>query len=661
MYVFLALALSTSCAHAIASAENLELQVAANPIRKVVTMLQVMQKKVEAEGETAEKLYNKFVCYCKSNTGLLEASKSAAETKIPQLTAAIDAAKEKKSQLQDEVAQHKVDVNAAKDAMERATAVRQKESAAYKAYFKEHSLDMDAVNKAVAALVKGMGGSFLQTNAAAVLQKAANNIVDMEEEDRQRVLSFLAGYRSEADSPSGGAIVGILKTMAEELEAEIGKATREENAAAKAYEELIAAKRQELEALEAAVRTKSKRIGEISVELVQKQEDLEDTQSGLAEDTKFASKMQATCGTKGEEHQKEAQIRQQELQAIAETIKILNDDDALDLFKKTMPSSASSFLQLQTTVSLMREKAFSFLHMARSTHAGDNHRLDLILLALRGKKVGFDAIISKIDSLLEELEKDQDGDTKKKVYCTARFDRAEDRSKALERSISDLKNKIGSEIESVTATKEDLAVLGKHINELDKDVADATEQRKEEHKAFIELMSDNTAAKELLQFATQRLQKFYGAALTQTSMQDTFDAAPELASYKKKNVESRGVMSMLHTLIADIEKDMATAKADESDAQADYEAMMRDSREKRALDSKTFMTKEATRADLKSALQDNTDEKKSTVKEQMAHAQKIASLHKACDWLLKNFDARRAARSSEIENLKNAKLVLAGA
>ena len=53
------------------------------PICKVVTLLQVMQKKVIKEGEKEKKLYEKFMCYCKTNGGALDASISAANIKIP--------------------------------------------------------------------------------------------------------------------------------------------------------------------------------------------------------------------------------------------------------------------------------------------------------------------------------------------------------------------------------------------------------------------------------------------------------------------------------------------------------------------------------------------------------------------------------------------------
>ena len=46
-------------------------EVQANPIRKVVSMLQGLQKKVEAEAKKDQELYDKFMCYCKNGATLL--------------------------------------------------------------------------------------------------------------------------------------------------------------------------------------------------------------------------------------------------------------------------------------------------------------------------------------------------------------------------------------------------------------------------------------------------------------------------------------------------------------------------------------------------------------------------------------------------------------
>merc|ERR1719356_1577308 len=65
--------------------------VAANPIRKVVTMLQAMQKQVTAEGEKELELFEKFMCYCKHGDEALAKSIAEAETKIPGVTSDIEA------------------------------------------------------------------------------------------------------------------------------------------------------------------------------------------------------------------------------------------------------------------------------------------------------------------------------------------------------------------------------------------------------------------------------------------------------------------------------------------------------------------------------------------------------------------------------------------
>merc|ERR1719236_112403 len=103
----------------------------ANPVRKVVTMLQMMVKKIEAEGVKEQELYDKFMCYCKTADATLGKSIGDANTKIPQLESDIKEAVATKAQLEEELTSHQTDRDAAKEAMAKATAIREKEAAAY--------------------------------------------------------------------------------------------------------------------------------------------------------------------------------------------------------------------------------------------------------------------------------------------------------------------------------------------------------------------------------------------------------------------------------------------------------------------------------------------------------------------------------------------------
>ena len=166
-----------------------------------------------------------------------------------------------------------------------------------------------------------------------------------------------------------------MKDLAEIKEAEAS--------AVKTYGELVAAKKKEVAALTKMIEEKLKRVGDSGVEIAGMKNDLEDTQEGLVEDMKFSEDLEKNCASKTGEWEEQKKIRSQELAALADTVKILNDDDALDLFKKTLPSASSSFVQVQVSQDAMRSRALGMLKdMQRRfpKHA----RVNFITMALHG-------------------------------------------------------------------------------------------------------------------------------------------------------------------------------------------------------------------------------------------------------------------------------------
>jgi len=635
----------------------------ANPIRKVVNMLEALKAKVESEGEKEKELYDKYMCYCKNAGGTLAKSIADAETKGPQLTAAIEEATGKLAQLKEDVKAHQNDRAAAKSAMAEATALREKEKAAFDKVESETKTNLAALGKATTAIEKGMGG-FLQTSAAATLRNLASKL-DMMDADRQDLVAFLSGSTDYA--PASGEIVGILKQMGDEMAKDLADAQAAEKAAVTSYEELMAAKTKEVNALSKMIEEKLTRIGDLGVEIQQMKNDLGDSAEGLEEDKKFLADLDKNCESKTKLFKENVNYRTQELAALADTIKILNDDDALELFKKTLPG-ASSFVQIEVSEQSTKARALDILNGMKS-RSQRRVQLDFISMALRGKKIGFEKVIKMIDDLVAELKQDQVNDDSKKEYCAAEFDQADDKKKVLEKSVSDLETAIVNSKDGITTTTEEICALEDSIKALDKEVAEATENRKEENKEYTELMAGNAAAKELIEFAKNRLNKFYNpklykppAELVQVHAHDAPPPPPEsIDAYSKKSEESNGIIAMMDTLIKDLDKEMTEAEVEEKDAQADYEQMMKDSADKRAEDSKTLTDKQSALADLKSGLEQQTADLSSTQKELAATNQYIHTLHLECDWLLKYFDMRKEARAGEIDALGKAKAVLNGA
>merc|ERR1719453_1232619 len=111
------------------------------------------------------------------------------------------------------------------------------------------------------------------------------------------------------------------------------------------------------------------------------------------------------------------------------------------------------------------------------------------------------------------LKQEQQDDDDKKENCAAQFDAADDKKKELERSISQLEKAIAEAKEAIATLVDEIKALGYGIVALDKSVAEATEQRKEENSDYTALMASDGAAKQVLGFAKNRLNKFYNPKL----------------------------------------------------------------------------------------------------------------------------------------------------
>merc|ERR1719310_352951 len=575
-------------------------------------MLQMMQKKVEAEGVKEAELYEKFVCYCKSSKGELAKSIDDAENKVPQVESDIKEAESEKAQLIEDLNAHKNDRAEAKSAMAKATEMREKEAAAFAKEKANDDANLAALKKALAAIEKGMAGGFLQTSAAALLRRLTLGS-DISNHDRDTLTAFLTAGSGENYAPASGEIVGILKQMGDTMGKDIADLVAQEEAAIKAYDELMAAKQKEVDSLTKAIEDKTKRLGEVGIELVNLKEDLDDTTEALMEDKKFLADLDKNCEAKAKEWELRCKTRQEELLALADTIKILNDDDALELFKKTLPSA--SLLQVQVTNKEVKQQALRALKNVRK----DGRRslnLDLIAVALTGKKVDMSKVIKMIDDMVVLLGKEQTADDDKKEYCKIQFDETDDKKKDLERSISDLEKTIAEDKEMVATITEEIKALEDGIIKLDREVVSATEQRKEEHEEFTATLAANNAAMQLIE--EERITLNMGGTLAPTNppggiagtgvgFQQTGTSSvaappppPEtFGDYKKKGEESNGVIGMMDSLKADLAKEIQEMEFNENDAQEEYEQMVTDAADKRAADTLSIEKRQVQRQDLK--------------------------------------------------------------
>merc|ERR1719436_1584475 len=118
----------------------------------------------------------------------------------------------------------------------------------------------------------------------------------------------------------------------------------------------MAAKTKEVNTLTQQIEEEMTRLGELAVLLTGDGNDLEESKDTLAEDTAYLAELQKGCATKDAEWEARCKVRAEELVALSETIVALNSDDSLELFKKTLPSASSSFVQVQQRAAALRAR-----------------------------------------------------------------------------------------------------------------------------------------------------------------------------------------------------------------------------------------------------------------------------------------------------------------
>merc|ERR1719198_2907591 len=279
----------------------------------------------------------------------------------------------------------------------------------------------------------------------------------------------------------------------------------------------MTSKTSEIGAAGKAVETKTARVGQVAVEIVQAGADQKATEKAVAEDIEFKANLGKMCAIKQKEMDERRKLRAQELEALSDTIKMLNSDDALELFKKSVPSGAASFVQTASTSrSQMRSKmrrVKSLIQDAMSAdkvHAQSQH---LMLLALSSSAGGFEKVVGMVDGMVGVLEEEQVVDDKTESWCKAELDKAEGELKATEVDVEAIRTTIDETRDAIASVTSEIEALKAGLVELDKSVAEATEQRKTEHAEMIEVVAGNQAAVELLGMAKNRLNKFYNPTL----------------------------------------------------------------------------------------------------------------------------------------------------
>jgi len=298
--------------------------------------------------------------------------------------------------------------------------------------------------------------------------------------------------------------------------------------------------------------------------------------------------------------------------------------------------------------------------------------------------------------MVKVLGAEQKSDDETKIFCDKELTKTDGEKADTEEAIASSTAMVEELTDQSATMAEEIASLQKEIKALDKAVAEATEQRKEEHEDSIVFLQENNMAVQLIDKAKNKLFKFYRPNLHQEEpkkeltdeekilsnagrddliataapvffqLDDEDAAAPPpppdtWGAYQKKDGKSNGVIALMDMLMKELQDGITEAENEEKTAQKDYERLMSDSTASRSQMAESITSKEVAKADLDTKIESTKEKKVSQETELSNIKQYLATLHADCDFLVDNYDLRKAARENEVEGLKNAKSVLSGA
>merc|ERR1719291_1062796 len=156
--------------------------------------------------------------------------------------------------------------------------------------------------------------------------------------------------------PQSGEIFGIMRQMKETFESNLSASQKEELANQKAYEDLKAAKEEEIAAGQQQIDTKTGELADTDEKNAQAKTDVEDTKASLSADEQFLMMLKEKCQMTDQEWEERQKTRQLEMEAVSKALAILSGDDAHDLFTRTfnpallqMESSSQKSLRSQAS------------------------------------------------------------------------------------------------------------------------------------------------------------------------------------------------------------------------------------------------------------------------------------------------------------------------
>mmetsp|Transcript_31469 Transcript_31469/g.73515 ORF Transcript_31469/g.73515 Transcript_31469/m.73515 type:complete len:722 (+) Transcript_31469:89-2254(+) len=697
------LAASSSLAHALDVASPSPAAPASPQVQKVVTLLSQLQARVEQDGRLEQASYDKYSCWCEKTLERKAQDIANGKTEVERLQQLILKLEGELGSHKADIAQLKKDIGDNQKAQAEATEVREKAHAEFVDETTESQQCLGALDAAIKTLAGAGTGKFLETMQEAQLLSVAAGVRTalqsrltadaVSDSDMQVVKQFVqkpsnfvgskgmsaaqVGQNPFGDyAPQSTVIQGILKEMESNIQASLQKAMEDEAAEKKAYDELMATKAKELDTLQDTLQVQETAFAEKTKTNADSKMSRDDTIAQVKADEAFFAQTKEGCKNKAMEWAERCRLRTQELQGIAKGIAILSSDSSSAVFGRSYTTLVQLDSQAHGAVirehsSHRKEKAVAHLRTLAARHQSTT----LTALAAKLQNGGyFDKVIAMIDQTMEVLRQEEKDDIAQRDRCEQQGGKTSNSLEDLNHEIDRTQGEINRINDNMDEVKSNIAVLTEEIGNSKQQLADLLNLRNEEVMDFKQALKDDTDAVALMEQAITSIAAFYKKnkiplELAQTGATDPVyfvdpDKPPETVweggNYGGRKSESTGIISIMSMIKEDIQNEMKVARAEDAEAQQDYEKSKAALETSLSKDKDSKVAAEKVLAELGAKLADKEEDRTHLRADWSEQKQLGATIGKECSWVKSHFDSRREKRKAEMAGLVDAKTYLQG-
>jgi len=669
----------------------------ANPIGKVIELIEGMKKEMMSEGGKEASAYNEFACFCKSTTDQKSTSVKKGEQKINLLSSDIADKTAGKEDANTQVAERKQEDQDLNTELDETTARCTKQKAEYQAEEADLSNAIQGLKDAIKAMRDSKPSSFIAIKETLGKTFAMAEAMSMLKAPKHKAVAAFIQSSSTVDpsDPEYGFhsddIIQVCDDLLVDYKAAKKDLDDEWSKTDKGCKATKASLKGKITACNDAMKVQEKRSVRLAKEIAQHREDLVISEGMMKDDEQYLKDLTARCEDRANDYDQRSAMRADELAALDGALKVLKGTVAgatkVNVRAALVQEAAKPSMKVSATAAVL--KAVSFLQEASvsvennalrgtlSQEGKKNKALELLmtegkrmqsltLTALAERAAGnpFEKIKGLIQKLIERLLTESANEATKKGFC--------DTELAKSRKDRDFRF---TEAKDLSA---DLASLEAKRDELTAEIADLTKDIKEESDALKTTTDERDTeksnnmdtlktAKEGLDGVNEALlilKSFYkqaakAASFVQASPVDEDTSGPGFSgNYKGSQSASKAVFALLETIASDFDRTIRTTEESEHNAHREYVAFSQASQS--SIAGKTTK-KELDEEDLKTtqtSLKTKSDDLQTAMDLLDAALKELEELKPTCIDTGMSYAERVKKREEEIEALGKALTIL---